>query len=191
MIDPRIPQGLGPQRQRILEVALAELDAGVREKPRGSNRGERIDVYVPAWARRGRRGPPWCAFFVSWVLAAALGRVPTGQRRGGCAALTRDARREELWRGRDYVPVPGDLFLLDTDGSRGSKGHVGIVLRVSADGERYETVEGNSGHAVRLGRRERTDLELAGFVCTVPAEPCPGFERGLVGGFELEQLSTR
>jgi hypothetical protein len=188
MIDDRIPDGLGPQRRRILEVALAELDLDVREEPPGSNRGPRVDIYLPRWSRT-HPGPPWCAWFATWVLERALGKVPTGRRRGGVARLASDARQVGLYYPAGHGPfVPGDLFVMDH--GRGA-GHVGIVLRVDETGQAISTVEGNSGHRVRLGRRRLDDPEIVGTICTVPAEPCFAFERGLIAGAELEELSTR
>jgi hypothetical protein len=194
MRDPRIPDGLGPQRSRVLEVALAELDLGVHEMPLGSNRGPRVDVYLPRWAQT-RPGPPWCAWFATWVLERALGKVPTGRRRGGVARLVSDAQRAGLYlplrpgHGSICSLAPGDLFAMD-HGPR-SGGHVGIVLRVDAAGREISTIEGNSGHRVRLGRRRLDDPEIVGTICTVPDEPCLAFERGLVAGAPLEELSTR
>lgn len=174
--DPRIPAGLGPRRTRILEVALGELAAGVREEPPGSNRGPRIDAYMPAWAM-SMPGPPWCAWYATWVLSGALGSHPLG-RTGGTSTLTERARARSLWRPRDggYLPSPGDLFMMRT-GPR--TGHVGFVLGCR-DGE-ILTIEGNSDDRVRLGQRRLDDARLTGWICTVPEEtyaacwwPCDG-----------------
>lgn len=174
MTDHRIPVGLGPMRQRILEVALGELDRGVRERPAGSNRGPRVDVYLPTWART-KPGPAWCSWFACWVLTQALGHVPTGRARGGVATLRRDARLVGLWTPKgDGSIVPGDLVCLDY--GRG-KGHVGVVIGV--DGKELATIEGNVRHAVRFGRRRLSDPLIVGTICTVPAEPCPDFARGI------------
>lgn len=183
--DPRIPAGLGPQRQRILEVALAELD--VCEDPPCSNRGPRIDQYKPAWARTEPH--PWCAWFVTWVLKKALGKVPTGRRRGGVAALRRDARRAGLWLPKHlHSPMPGDAFVMDTGGG---KGHIGFVLRVSPEGDRISTVEGNSGDCVRIGTRDLTGERIVGWIDTVPDESCAGYERGLIDGEDVAAKGTR
>lgn len=163
--DPRIAPGLGPQRTRIIEIALEELDKGVVEQPLGSNRGPLVDRYLPNWART-RPGPAWCAFFASWVLEKALGNVPTGRVRGSVHALKKDAKERKLWRpSADYEPAPGDLFLQDL--GRGL-GHTGFIIGSSSVD--IETIEGNSGHRVRAGLRSFDDPRLIGFICTVPAE---------------------
>lgn len=164
--DPRIPLGLGAKRTAILRVAFGELDRGVREEPPGSNRGPRVDLYMPSWART-RPGPPWCAWFATWVLEQALGDANALGRTGGTFTLTDRAREADLWRPKaGYIPGPGDLFMMRT-GAR--TGHVGFVAGI-LDG-RIETVEGNSGDRVRHGVRELADERITGFVCTVPEEP--------------------
>ena len=163
--DPRLPLWLGPKRSAILRVAFGELDRGVREEPAGSNRGSRIDLYLPRWART-RPGPPWCAWFATWVLEQALGDQNALGRTGGTSTLTARAQVADLWRPRaSYLPSPGDLFMMRT--GRG-KGHVGFVAGYRAG--RIETVEGNSGDRVRHGARELADERITGFICSVPEE---------------------
>ena len=163
--DPRIPLGLGAGRSRILRVAFGERDRGVREEPAGSNRGPRIDIYLPSWAR-SRPGPPWCAWFATWVLEQALGETPLG-RTGGTGTLTARAQVADLWRPKaGYLPSPGDLFKMRMGPGAG---HVGFVVGARADA--IETVEGNSGDRVRHGRRELADPRLTGFIETIPEEP--------------------
>lgn len=163
--DPRIAPGLGPQRTRILETALGELDRGVREVPPGSNRGPEVDKYIPSWLLT-RPGPSWCALFVCWVLRQSLGKIPTGGVRAGVHALRKDAQERGLWRAVDeYDPAPGDLFVQDM--GRGT-GHVGFVIGYG--GGVIETLEGNSGDRVRAGLRKLDDPKLIGYICTVPKE---------------------
>lgn len=183
--DPRIPDGLGEKRTRILEVALAELDLDVREQPPGSNRGPLVDRYLPSWART-RPGPPWCAWFATWVLEQALGDQNALGRTGGTSTLTARAQAADLWRPKaGYLPSPGDLFMMRT-GPR--TGHVGFVSGYRAG--RVETVEGNSGDRVRHGVREIGDERIIGFVCTAPDEP---FEACWWTGFgeDVEGAGTR
>lgn len=185
MADPRIPDGLGPKRTRILEVALEELDRGVVEQPRGSNRGPLVDRYLPSWAQT-TPGPAWCAFFVCWVLRQALSKIPTGSVRGGVHALKKDAENRGLYREKGaYDPAPGDVFVMDM--GRGT-GHVGFVIGYS--GELIETIEGNSGDRVRAGVRRIDDPKLIGYIATAPKErydACwmPGIGEG------VESYSTR
>ncbi|MDP5034100.1 MAG: hypothetical protein NWP31_04055, partial [Solirubrobacteraceae bacterium] len=54
--------------QRIVAIAQQELARGVREIPKGSNKGSRIKMYGLATQAPLRYYPaPWCAYFTSWV----------------------------------------------------------------------------------------------------------------------------
>lgn len=160
--EKRLPADLGERRTLIMRTALGELDLGVKEDPPGSNRGERIDLYMPEWVRGGS----WCAGFVCWVLKESLGEVPTGRFRAGVHALKKDAEEVGLWRGKgEYLPSPGDVFIMDM--GRGT-GHCGFVLGVGVSS--FETVEGNSGDRIRAGIRNYSDSRIIGFIETVPQE---------------------
>lgn len=58
-----------------LALALAALDAGVRERPAGSNDGDEVRRYLAGCVRKGKRlrlGPcAWCAAFASWCVWSA------------------------------------------------------------------------------------------------------------------------
>jgi len=86
-------------------------------------------------------------------------------RTGGTATLTTRAKEAGVWRDRDYLPAPGDLFMMRMSPS---SGHVGFVAGGYAG--RIETIEGNSGDRVRHGVREIEDERITGFVCAVPEE---------------------
>jgi hypothetical protein len=193
-MTPRIPAGLGPVRRRVLEVALAELDAGAREVPPGSNRGPRVDLYLPAWARRNAgKGPSWCCYFAGWVHHQATGQGLPGGRVGLCQRVMLAADAVGLWvpKRMGSEPSPGDAFIMDTDGDRGNRGHIGIVLRVSQDGRTINTVEGNSGHRVRLGLRHLDDPRILGWVDVDPEDPAEGTERGTIPARDLGRQGTR
>jgi hypothetical protein len=187
MTDPRIPAGLGWARRSILEVALAELDKGVRETR--ANDGPEIRKYRPTWAAPG----PWCAWFAGWVARQATGDYLPGGRLGKCDRLMSAAKLVGLWVPKDdgALPVPGDAFVMDTDGAAGTNGHIGFVLRVSVDGRTINTVEGNTGNRVRLGVRSLADVRILGWICTVPAEPSLGVERGTIRGEDVAKDGTR
>ncbi len=190
MTDVRIPEGLGSVRRRILEVALGEL--GVREKPPGSNRGPQIDRYLPEWAKRAKQGPAWCAFFAGWVFHEATGAWLPGGRLGNCNALMLAAKRAEQWRDKATDAIlPGDCFVMDTDGDRGAKGHIGFVLRVSPDYSVINTVEGNTGNAVRLGIRSLSDPRILGAICTVPEDLAIDLVYGTIEAEDVAKDGTR
>lgn len=155
------PSDLGPTRASILSTAFDEI--GVVEQPLGSNRGPRVDEYMPSWARGGA----WCAGFVCWVLKHATGAVPTGTYRVGVHSLMQDAKDKRLWGPKaQYLPSPGDIFVMDM--GRGT-GHVGFLIGYSQN--RIETIEGNSNDRVRSLVRDLSDPRIVGFINTVPDEP--------------------
>lgn len=190
-IIPTIPGGIGPKRTRILQIALAEHARGVAEDPDGSNRGPLLDKYLPAWARTGARGPAWCCYFYSWVMKEALHVYPLGVSEGSCARARARAVRRGLWTPktvRNDRPLPGDAFVFDHGGGHG---HIGLVLRVSADGNVINTIEGNAGNRVKVGQRSLSEAALVGFIDNVPTESSTSFERGLSSLPPLAGETTR
>ena len=148
------PRGgdIGP---RALEVAKGEVD--VREIPKGSNRGPRVDIYQDA------KGEYWCCHFVSWCVEQ------TGPSPFGHKSWVEGLRRWAKSNGK-YIPAreaqarPGDIFTMaryDKEGNLAG-GHTGFIESVSDDGQSFRTIEGNSSDKVR--RRGRRISELDGFV---------------------------
>lgn len=176
-----IPARLSSLRTRVLQTALDEHRKRVAEVPDGSNRGPEVDKYLPRWMRSGHApGPPWCCFFYSWVVREALGAWPLGAQEGSCTHARRRAGELSLWKPKSLPgsePVPGDAFVMDRGGGRG---HIGFVLRVSADGRHINSVEGNCGNRVKLGLRALSDPEIVGFIDNVQQEQARDFERGIV-----------
>lgn len=157
--SPALPQLIGAPLAAVdggAIVAIARrLAAGaIAERPPGSNRGPEVDVFT------GGRPEPWCADFVSWVLRAAGHPLDDGT--GGWRVAWTGAVRE--WfatrgRFRDRLvadPRPGDVVWFE-------HGHVGIVTGVR--GATLETIEGNSGDAVRARSYPhwRIDADIGGF----------------------------
>ena len=138
-------------------VAIAERLERLRivEMPSGSNTGPGIIDFTDGNAEA------WCADFVSWVLRAA-GRPFTGGASGGWRlAWTLDVRGWFAERGafRDRVvadPQPGDVVWFRS-------GHVGIVRRATPT--TIDTIEGNSGNAVRARTYDgwRLNSNIGGF----------------------------
>jgi peptidoglycan hydrolase-like protein with peptidoglycan-binding domain len=186
----QIPAGIGPQRRRILEVALEQH--GIAERPPGSNRGQvpngGVDKFLPSWAIT-EPGPAWCCFFVSWVCKEALGRYPLGRVQGSCtkawsAALGLGIAQPKTEAAR---PRPGDAFLI---AHGADMAHIGFVYRVAADGSAINTVEGNCGNRVKVGKRSLLDASIAGWIDMVPDELERG-ELGLVEAGEVGRDATR
>ena len=151
-------------------AALAEAlrHVGVRESPPGSNR-----TMFGRWF--GVDGVPWCAIFVSYCFSVGAG-VTLCRGWHGAGVNARGVAYVptlEAWlcaTGREVpswsAPAPGDVAVFDWDG--GLPDHVGIVVRVRADGE-LDTVEGNTavgndsdGGAVMRRRRRRSQVSTFG-----------------------------
>jgi hypothetical protein len=193
-LEVGIPQGIVGQRLQILETAVKEH--GVREDRNRTNRGDEVDKYLPAeyTQSRANEGPPWCAYFVSWVLKQVFGRHLLGRPVASVHSAWGHARKAKRWEARrpDHIPTPGDAFVLlkspPEDGW--CQGHIGFVLQVAEDGGSFNTVEGNCGNRVKIGRRDMHDPKLRGFINIVGDRP--DFVRGaLRGAKNLGSSGTR
>jgi len=185
-----MPTGLTPTREAILRAALHEHACGVHEVPDGSNWGGGIEKYG------GRPGWAWCCLFFSWVTKKALGNYAMGQSYARCCDVHIKAKAKQWWQDKhNYSPVPGDTFIMlyrDTKGRFNGKGHIGFVLRVSEDGSEFNTIEGNCGNRVKIGKRRMDQASLEGFINFYPVEEQPqDWERGLVSAKSVAKEGTR
>jgi len=144
----------------VIEIALAEV--GHKETPKGSNRGERVDVYT------GRRPEPWCGHFVAWCFRQADRPipgdvVPTPRRANPLASVSFTERvfKEHDWAVVD--PSPGDVVFFATRGrsDRGPGRHIGIVAEVNLT--HIVVVDGNWGDAVSKHSVRRDDPTISGY----------------------------
>lgn len=144
-------------------IAKAHSQVGVAENPAYSNR-------TPYTRWYGLIGP-WCAMWVSWVFWHAGYPLPPIRTTKGfayCPDIVNWAKKNGTWRASssNYVPKRGDIVLFDFIGR---PSHVGIVIRMLADG-RVQTIEGNTngsgsrdGGAVVIHNRNRRGSTI-GFV---------------------------
>ena len=91
----------------------------------------------------------WCACFVSWCAdqcdLISSGLIP---KYSLCSDGAAWFQQNGQWAaGRGYVPSPGDIIFFVNSGDTESH-HTGIVM--SCDGSTVQTIEGNSGDAVRI-----------------------------------------
>ena len=175
-----VPDGLSDDRIRLLEIAHSYH--GVREQPNGSNRSPQIDKWTRWTDARGRKGPPWCAYYTSSIWYELLGTWPLGGRWGSCYKSTVEARKRDMYVLKD--PQPGDQFIMNFgfEGTgRPPRGHTGFVASVSADGLLVSTIEGNCAN--RCARRIRPVDSLAGFIQVL--EPVASFQRELPEGVRM------
>lgn len=131
----------------VLLTAAAEEVKQVREKPRNSNRGPEVDVYL----RRTGLGPgfAWCCAFIYWCfdeVARAEQRANPMFKTAGCLAHWSNAQSAGARRivasdaKADPSSVqPGMIFVMDFGGGAG---HTGLVEAVA--GGLMTTIEGNT-----------------------------------------------
>jgi len=146
IIDQVVPGLAG----KALQIGLEELRRGVKEKPDGSNRGERIDLYTGCKADAGVKGPAWCAYFVSWCIdKAADGKSPMGII-GSAQNIMHWGQRNNccLVPGAAILRV-GDIFIIARDDVHGHCGFIRQVLPGAAPTAGFRSLEGNAGNAVR------------------------------------------
>ncbi len=192
-LEAGIPKGISGQRRAILETAVKEH--GVREDRNRANRGNEIDKYLPrnAVASASKPGPPWCCYFVSWVLKEVFGKHLLGQPVASVHTAWQHAKQRKRWEPKNgQGPTPGDAFvILHKDPRQGwCTGHIGIVLQVARNGKSFNTVEGNCGNRVKIGRREVGDPLLRGFINIIGDHP--EFTHGsLRGAKNLGKQGTR
>ena len=144
----------------VVEVALSQI--GVREQPKGSNRGPVVDVYT------GKRPEPWCAHFVAWCFRQAGRPIPgdvepAPKRANPLASVSFTERvfKEHGWAVME--PAPGDVVFFTTRGrsDRGPGRHIGIVVEVNLT--HVVVVDGNWGDAVSKHSVRRDDPTVAGY----------------------------
>ena len=143
-------------------LAEARRWLGVREEPKGSNRGVTIDFFNYQSLRDWRdfpigvKGAPWCAAFVSTIGQLGLGHAWPVERTVSCQAIADWAEERELLHRHPAAAEEGDLFLLYYQ-TRRKFGHVGFVTGLQ--GQTILTLEGNTnfgGSREGYGVFERT-----------------------------------
>jgi hypothetical protein len=149
-------------KQIPLHVAIALSQVGIREDPKGSNRGPQVDLYT------GGRPEPWCAHFTAFCFREAGypipgDVVPTPRRANPLASVSHTERvfDEHGWAVRE--PQVGDVVFFKTRGrsDRGPGRHIGIVSAVTD--KDFEIVDGNWGDAVTRRRVARSNPDVSGF----------------------------
>jgi len=162
-----LPAKLTPMRAKVLKTAAAEHQAGVHEDPDGSNWGDGVSKYLE---EGGSPADSWCCFFWSWCVHSALGEHPFGKPMGSVLTTWQQAKAKGwAMEKAGYAPVPGDAFVMlykDDSGKLKGTGHIGFVLRVdkARNATAFNTVEGNCGNRVKVGRRQMDQSTLVGFI---------------------------
>jgi len=180
-IKPRVPSGLSDRRATCIQLLISEHALNVREHPNGSNRGP-VDKYLPKhWLRKGRAGPPWCAFFVSYMLHQLFDHHPLGKREGSVRGMVKLAKELGMWRPEaSYRPIPGDVFIMLHENGR--TGHTGFVT--AREFGNLNTCEGNAGNMVKWGLRSMDSM--AGYINPYPqCEQWLDYEHFVITGDKL------
>lgn len=131
------PSGSSDLARRIVELAAAEI--GVREVPRNSNRGSRVEEYQRATWLNGT-GWPWCAAFLCWLVRELEKDFDLPFARpltAGAWDFERWARDEgvKLFKPRSEIRA-GDIVVFTFS-------HIGLAAEDESAG-RVITIEGNT-----------------------------------------------
>lgn len=123
--------------KNLLSVAINEI--GVKEI-KGTRHSKRILEYAEtsgfAWVNDDET--PWCSIFMNWVAKKA------GLKQSGSASA-----RSWLNVGEAInTPEPGDVVIYYRGDINSWKGHVGIFMGYSANGDRIYTLGGNQMDSV-------------------------------------------
>jgi peptidoglycan hydrolase-like protein with peptidoglycan-binding domain len=190
-----LPARLTPMRAKVLKIAAAEHQAGVHEIPDGSNWGDGVIKYLEEGSSPAN---PWCCFFWNWCVYRALSEHAFGKPIGQVLTTWQQAKTKGWAMDKaGYAPVPGDAFVMlykDNSGKLTGTGHIGFVLRVdkARNATAFNTVEGNCGNRVKVGRRQMDQSTLVGFINQYSQEKKPrGWETGLVPADDVGAEGTR
>lgn len=123
-------------------VPVAQLFVGWVRETTGKNDGPWVEAIQRTTGNK--RGDPWCASFVNFVLDIAYRDLNPLPATASCDVLLAHARTHGLLTA---TPVPGDLFLVMK--TKSDAIHTGIVTEVLPTVVR--TIEGNTN---REGARE-------------------------------------
>lgn len=163
-------------------VRVAASEVGVTESPANSNCVKYNNWYYGHWVSGAAY--PWCAAFVSWVLAQA-GAGHLAARSASCPAIKSDAQRRGTYHAGSAGIAPGDLVLYQFDRDA-DPDHIGIVESVS--GSSIVAIEGNTsltsndnGGAVM--RRTRSKGLIMGYVR-------PAYDGASVAPADAERIDT-
>lgn len=123
--------------ERMVELAREEV--GVREIPKDSNMGQRVEEYQAAtWL--DDTGWPWCAAFICWLAKKAGMGDGVRPKTPGAWAFEKYAKNNEgvaqLFKPAPEVILPGDIVIFTFS-------HIGIAVDRS-EGHGVATIEGNT-----------------------------------------------
>ena len=110
----------------------------------------------------------WCAMFVSWCLNQAGVPTSVAPKTAAVSGFLDFAKKNNRYYSKTsgYKPKPGDIMI-----QKNGCSHTGLV--VSASGNSFTTVEGNSSNAVKTRNYTLSSNALSGFFSPVISELLP------------------
>lgn len=165
----------GTLGERCVVWCEAELAAGVREEPAGSNTSPRIREYLaPAYRRAtgqllGLSSGAWCAAAQSFAQRSCLlaGEAGAHGYYASGVELAESAKEVGTWREPGWTPRRGDLCVLVRAGSDPATAswerHVVRVVDVRADGT-WISIGGNEADRWRYTTRRLDDAAITGWI---------------------------
>jgi hypothetical protein len=145
-LAPEVPRVWTPQ-----DVYLGALRSllFVAEEPPGSNAGQAVEAFLAVCGHKP--GQPWCMAVLSYVGRQCFGRSWPLRMTAG----TNDAADQAREKGIRFLPSeaePGDIVLLWSTSLKRFR-HAFVLEALQEDGQRWDTLEGNTN---RAGSREGT-----------------------------------
>ena len=136
-----------PLQAAIVMRAIDEI--GVRESPRNSNRGDRVDLYKAATNLDPKQAWPWCAAFVCFIVRESLTKCGIAQTAtfkrpttAGAWDFIRWSKEQDNSTSTLVSPKakdiqPGDVIVFKFS-------HIGIATSAANTTGEFQTVEGNT-----------------------------------------------
>lgn len=166
VLFPPKPEAIGHHALRI-----ATASVGVRESPAESNRGPIVDTFLAACGfrfRKGQRGQPWCACFITWALRKA-GWKQSGWNLAYVPSWVATAHQSA--HGLRVIAASevqaGDVVCFDWE-RNGIADHIGFAAGPVRGGS-FPTVEGNTsaGNNSNGGQVQERMRSLSDVACFI------------------------
>lgn len=146
-------------------LAIATANLGVTEKPKNSNSGPEVDIYLKSVGLKP--GNPWCMAFVyhSVSKAASALDIPNPLIKTGHVMSQWNGTKLRKFSAKTANAVkPGDIMIMQFEHGRG---HTGIVEKIK--GSLVTCIEGNTNddgarEGYEVARRERLLTSIHGFI---------------------------
>lgn len=149
------------QTLAIASLQSAQSQLGITEKPKGSNAGPEVEIYLKSVGLG--KGYSWCMAFVFWnvLQASILTKIANPLKKTGGVLAQFGFCKNLIVK----VPQPGYIFIMDFGHG---VGHTGFVSQVFKN-ETIETIEGNtnddgSREGYEVAKRIRKVSQMAGFI---------------------------